>query len=319
MTVRPGTAASSGAVDARLLPPGHAEQAGRDALRAAGTAGVEVREISSVDEIDAVVALYGRVWDRGATPALSTELMRALAKAGNYVVGAFDDGRLIGACVGFFSAPADGALHSHIAGVSAEVRGRDVGFALKLHQRAWALRQGVPLVSWTFDPLVRRNAYFNVVKLAGRPVEYLPDFYGGMTDGINDGDASDRLFVRWPLTAPEVVRACAGSRRPGGSAAAERARGAVVALGVSAHGEPVTGELAGAVSLVAVPPDVEALRRSDPLLARRWRAQVREVLTELMGDGGVITDVDRDGWYVVRRQGATPTTDDEGQEHPRWS
>ena len=65
-------------------------------------------------------------------------------------------------------------------------------------------------MTWTFDPLVRRNAYFNTVKLAARPVEYLVDFYGEMTDEINAGQGSDRLLVEWPLLAPEVVSAAAG-------------------------------------------------------------------------------------------------------------
>ena len=65
-------------------------------------------------------------------------------------------------------------------------------------------------MTWTFDPLVRRNAYFNTVKLAARPVNYLVDFYGEMTDEINTGQGSDRLLVQWPLLAPEVVGAASG-------------------------------------------------------------------------------------------------------------
>ena len=51
--------------------------------------------------------------------------------------------------------------------------GRACWFALKQHQRAWALSQGIREVTWTFDPLVRGNARFNLVKLGAVAVSYL--------------------------------------------------------------------------------------------------------------------------------------------------
>ena len=95
--------------------------------------------------------------------------------------------------------------------------GRHVGFALKLHQRAWALLRGVSEIAWTFDPLVSRNAYFNLVKLGAQPAEYLPNFYGTMLDTINGDDDSDRLLVRWRLRSPHVVAAAAASTHRRGS------------------------------------------------------------------------------------------------------
>ena len=89
--------------------------------------------------------------------------------------------------------------------------GRHVGFALKLHQRAWCLDRGITLLEWTYDPLVARNAYFNLGKLGARVAEYLPDFYGVMGDGINRYDESDRILVHWSLEDAVVVDACAGT------------------------------------------------------------------------------------------------------------
>jgi predicted GNAT superfamily acetyltransferase len=274
-----------------------------DAVRAAETAaaaaGVVVRELTELAELDEVLRLYVRVWGRVDNPPMTLELLRALTKAGNYVGGAFlPDGRLVGACVGFFHAPADDAMHSHIAGVDAAMTGRRVGFALKLHQRAWALRRGVADVAWTFDPLVSRNAYFNLVKLAARPVEYLPNFYGPMVDTINGADDTDRLLVRWSLLAPAVERACSADVRAVPDAVPADA---VTAVGVAADGAPVPGRLGADVSLVAVPDDISALRASDPDLAHRWRTTVRDVLSELLGDGAHITSFDRSVGYVVRR------------------
>jgi predicted GNAT superfamily acetyltransferase len=269
---------------------------------AALSAGVTIRELTELPELEAVTRLYEAIWRRDANPPVTTELLRAFAKAGNYVVGAFDGTQLVGACVGFFSAPAQGTLHSHIAGVSSVVRGRSVGFALKVHQRAWALRRDVTLIGWTFDPLVSRNAWFNLGKLAADPVEYLPNFYGGMHDGINGDDDSDRLLVHWDLRSARVAEAGLG-RSAGSDAAAELAGGAVVALGTSPLGTPLPGALDGAVSLVAVPPDIEGLRTADPGLAKEWRVAVREALVPLLADGARITGFDRSGWYVLQRPG----------------
>jgi predicted GNAT superfamily acetyltransferase len=271
------------------------------AQAAAQAAGVQVREISDLGSFDAVCRLFDKIWRPDPhNPPVTSELMRALTKAGNYVVGAFDGPELLGACVGFFGPPDHAAMHSHIAGVSATALRRSVGFALKSHQRAWALRRGVSTVCWTFDPLVSRNAYFNLAKLAALPAEYLTNFYGGMHDGINGSDDTDRLLVRWDLCAPAVVAACAGRTAPG-DAGAELARGAVIALARSDDDRPVAGTLRGETVLVAVPTDIQSLRSADPGCAKEWRVAVRESLGALMTDGARVTGFDRAGWYVLRR------------------
>ncbi|WP_043717288.1 hypothetical protein [Kutzneria sp. 744] len=268
------------------------------ATRAAAHAGVEIREFDAMSEFAAITKLYSEIWRPTAGPLVGAELLRALSKAGNYVAGAYEGAKLVGACVGFFAAPADNALHSHIAGVSATVAGRHVGFALKLHQRAWALRQKVPVVKWTFDPLVARNAYFNIGKLGGRPVEYLPNFYGDMNDGINGDDDTDRLLLHWDLTSPQVARACAGLPQPVDT---DVTRGAVFALERDSGGDPVGGTHGARTVLVAVPADIEKLRVSDPGRAKEWRTAVREVLGGLLADDARVTGFDRRGWYVLQR------------------
>jgi predicted GNAT superfamily acetyltransferase len=277
------------------------------ARRAADAAGVRVRELDSIEDLEAAVALWDEIWHPApGNQPISAELMKALRKAGNYVAGAYDvdDGQLVGACVGFFGPPAHGSLHSHIAGVSAAGLGRSVGFALKVHQRAWALRHDAVEIAWTFDPLIRRNAYFNLVKLGARPVEYLPNFYGGMRDQINGGGDTDRVLVSWELRAASVAAACAGQVSPA-SAEAEIAAGAQVALAVTADGHPAPapgwpGSPAGTV-LVAVPPDIERLRVTDPAAAASWRSALRDTLGGLLAAGGRVTGFDRAGWYVIGR------------------
>ncbi|MGH3302983.1 MAG: GNAT family N-acetyltransferase [Streptosporangiaceae bacterium] len=281
-----------------------AEAATQVAEAAARMAGVQVRVIADLDDLEAVYRLYDRIWRPDPkNPPVTTELLRALTKAGNYVSGAFDGAELVGACVGFFSAPAGTAMHSHVAGVSPAALGRSIGFALKQHQRAWAMQRCVGQIAWTFDPLVSRNAYFNLVKLGAVASEYLPNFYGGMNDGINGTGDTDRLLVRWELTAAEVVAASTGKISPA-DAETERRRGAVIALARSDQGKPVAGKLAGETSLVAVPHDVEDLRRTDPGCAQQWRIAVRDVLATAMAAGSDIAGFDKTGWYVIRRHAA---------------
>ncbi len=266
----------------------------------ARTAGVDIRLLDSVSELEAVRRLYERIWRTGENnPPVTADLLRAMTKAGSYVSGAFDQGELVGACFGFFSPPARGALHSHIAGVLARMQGRNVGFALKLHQRAWAMLRGVSEICWTYDPLIRRNAYFNIAKLAADPAEYLPNFYGPMDDDINRSDDTDRVLVRWRLESPDAEAACAGRPR-----VTEAGAGAAVALSVSAGGGPVAGRADARTVLIGVPDDIEALRESDPACAAEWRKAVRDVLGELLVEGARVRGFDRTGWYIVDRQEA---------------
>jgi predicted GNAT superfamily acetyltransferase len=227
---------------------------------------LQIRPLHEVAELQAIDDLFEQVWGSGV-PMLGVELLRALSHAGGYVCGAFLDGVLVGASVAFLGRY-DGRLdlHSHATGVSPTARGAHVGRALKLHQRQWALQQGIEQITWTFDPLVRRNAWFNIARLGARPAEYLVDFYGPMSDAINAGDESDRLLVAWDLTvtAPEVT------------------------FDPQVHAR------------ISTPEDIETLRRSDPVAARQWRADVREQLRGPVDDR-LVVGFTRDGDYLVLR------------------
>ena len=154
------------------LDPPEATQA---AVAAASAADVVVRELHRVDQLKAAQQLFEAVWRpaEGQPSPMTGELLRALAHAGCYVAGAYAGARMVGASAGFFTAPPGPALHSHITGVAPQGQHRGVGFALKVHQRAWALARGITEVVWTFDPLVARNAWFNLAKLGARPTAYL--------------------------------------------------------------------------------------------------------------------------------------------------
>ncbi|MEV6235121.1 GNAT family N-acetyltransferase [Lentzea sp. NPDC051838] len=274
-----------------------------------------IRQLTEHKELLAAQRLYESIW-RSSTPPVTAELMRALIKSGNYVSGAFDGEDLIGACAGFCSPPAASTLHSHIAGVAAGMRGRDIGYALKMDQREWAMERGIKAITWTFDPLIRRNAHFNLAKLGADVTEYLPDLYGQMGDDINGGGESDRLLVTWDLVAagPRPITAAApmgpGTSADGGQAAGMIGPGAsvdggpaagAIGLGISPDSLPLRGTTTGHTVLVAVPPDIEALRATNPAAANEWRHAVRDVLGGLLAEGARVTGFDKSGWYVVER------------------
>ena len=190
-------------------------------------------------------------------------------------------------------------LHSHIVGVAPEVQGRSVGFAIKQHQRAWTLDRGITEMQWTFDPLVRRNAYFNVNKLGAMPTAYYSTFYGVMHDGVNAGDESDRMLVSWDLGSPRTIEASDGR-----VAAAETGdlmdRGAAVFLAERDGGPVLTGDQAP-VLLCATPDDIVKLRETDLETALAWRKALRVTLGTALSEGYEVTGFTRDGHYVLER------------------
>jgi predicted GNAT superfamily acetyltransferase len=260
------------------------------------TADVVVRTLDRIADIADAEALFAATWP-GQPPA-TAGLMRALEHAGGYVAGAYLDGAMVGAAAAFLASHPTPGLHSHVAAVTPPARGRGVGYAIKMHQRAWAAEHGLQTVTWTFDPLVRRNAWFNIGKPGVHVGEYLVDFYGRMDDGVNDGDESDRLLAVWPVPQPDHDRTGLHDQQEVGEKGAamllEEVGGRPVAAAAAAGG-PV-----GSVRLVAVatPPEIESLRRTDPALAHAWRIAVREALEPRLRTGRVV-GFTRAGSYLV--------------------
>jgi predicted GNAT superfamily acetyltransferase len=252
----------------------------------AAAAGVRVQSLTTPAEQHAAAAVLQRVWGHPDGVPLPPELLRAFAFTGNYVGAAFDGDQMVGVACGFRTD--HGSLHSHIAGVLPAYQGHAIGYLLKLHQRAWALSNGIGSIVWTFDPLVRRNAYFNLVKLGADAVRYLTDFYGVMTDRINARDVSDRLLVEWDLSRPVP-----GAYLP-------TAADAVTVLRPASNGEPVMRTGSAGVRLIQIPEDIDAMRKSDPALAARWRAALRTAMTEAFDSGLVVVGLDQDKAYVAR-------------------
>jgi len=256
--------------------------------------GATIKELSQVDDLRELAYLFAVVWGRSGEPPINSDVLKALVHSGNYVCGAYVDEKLAAGLVGWFGGvpPRDLHLHSHILGVVPGSEAHGLGFELKQHQRLWCLERGVNVIEWTTDPLVRRNAYFNLTKLGARATAYLTNIYGEMTDGINAGEESDRFLISWRLESPS-----AGAEPKLDQLIRD---GAVTVLSVGPAGEPVASEAPVArVLLCQVPGDIVALRREDPGLARLWRTAVRRAVGGAIDSGYEVSGATRSGWYVM--------------------
>jgi predicted GNAT superfamily acetyltransferase len=196
---------------------------------------------------------------------------------------------MLGVTVGFCAAPVGTSLHAHVAGGRHAAVGRGIGAAMKLHQRLWCLEHGLTRMTWTFDPLIARNAHFNIARLGARLVDYHEDFYGQMRDGVNAGQASDRAFVDWDLT----------DARP--NPVTDPDAEAVAAVRIDDDGRPQELDVPREAPVVAIeiPSDIETLRATDPRLAAQWREAVRRGFVELLADGWRVSGFRRSGAYLL--------------------
>ncbi|GAA2113137.1 hypothetical protein [Actinomadura alba] len=259
------------------------------AAAAAGTAGVRIEAARDPGRLHAVSELLGQVW--GTSPAqspLAPDVLRAIAHAGGIVHVAYGATGLVGAAAAIFGPPASRSLYSLAAAARRSDRG--VGFALKQAQRAWSLGHGVTSIAWTFDPLVSRNARFNLVKLGAVAREYTVDFYGRLYDQVNRDDETDRLTVLWELTSHRATMAAQGLPLP------DDAPQVLEAFLRAPDGGPLAVRDEHALWCRA-PEDIVALRHRNPDQAARWRTAVRDVLVPAFAKGLVAVAMTRDGWY----------------------
>ena len=272
------------------------------AARAAERAGVTITDVVDLKGEAGVTDLFDRVW--GTEDQMPANLLHAVAHAGNYLSGAYQNDEIVGAAFGFLGRTDDAVfLHSHMTGVDPTLQRSGVGFALKLHQRAWALQKGLSRVQWTFDPLVRRNGYFNLVKLGAEIVDYHVNFYGDMADDINAGDESDRVVVSWELTSKRASEAANGSAQEP-DLVKFREAGAAVALDIDEELRPVTGDWSAPLLLCHIPEDIVALRHEDPRVGSDWRRALRETFGLALQNGHRAKAITRTGWYLLEQKTA---------------
>lgn len=263
----------------------------RDAQRAAERSSVTVRDLSGSGELRDLTELFTITWG-SSQAAVPVDLAVAMRHAGGYLGGAFSGTQLAAAGVGFLGRDsADGPvyLHSHAVGVHPRLQGTGVGMAVKMHQRAWALERGFNEIRWTYDPLLIRNASFNVGRLGALPIKYLPDFYGELDDDYNRGDHTDRMVVSWKLDRP----------LPGRPAFGDTEATTVIAAQDNA---PVVHKIPDdPLVRIEVPAGYEHLRKDSAGTALRWRLAYREVIPQLLDAGYVVVGWDHPRAYLLRR------------------
>lgn len=176
---------------------------------------IEIRECTTFEELSDCVQLQRDVF---GLPEIEISPVRHLIvtkNAGGFILGAFAEDKLIGFVL---SVPAflngEKAYYSHMTAVLKEFQSYGIGAKLKWAQREKSLELGVKFIKWTYQPVLARNAFFNLEKLGAIIKHYEPNFYG--TDypaqDKNLGLDSDRLFAEWHLEDEKVKGLAKGEK-----------------------------------------------------------------------------------------------------------
>jgi predicted GNAT superfamily acetyltransferase len=201
-------------------------------------------------------------------------------------------------------------------GIHPDQRNSGIGFALKRAQWQMVRHQGIAHITWTYDPLLSRNAYLNIAKLGAVCHTYRRSEYGDMRDGLNAGLPSDRFMVDWWVNTRRVERRL--SKRPRRSLKLDDFSKAELQPLYSLHTEsnlPRPPEhfspLEGNLTLAEIPSDFSALKEADFSLARDWRFFSRELFETAFSSGYIVTDFIYDqsrSFYVLAHGESTLMT-----------
>jgi predicted GNAT superfamily acetyltransferase len=244
------------------------------------------------------------VWQENEVDIIPAHLMNSAVHNGGLLIGAFSGQEMVGFVFGFpgvYSTPDGPRLkhYSSILGVKPEWQGQGIGFVLKRAQWQMVRHQGIDRITWTFDPLLSRNAWLNITRLGAVCNIYLRDFYGNMQDSLNQGLPSDRFDVDWWVNSQRVNRRLSRRRRNPLSLNHFLAGGAGVInpIEVEHQDSTDTGQISGLVLskeqpflLVEIPTDFLALKAANIQLATFWRMQSRLVFERLFSAGYLVTD-----------------------------
>jgi predicted GNAT superfamily acetyltransferase len=265
--------------------------------------------------MELVEELQRLVWLGSETDVVPAHLLLAAVHNGGLVLGAYAPEvdaaaavatQLVGFVFGFpglYRTP-DGPRPkhaSHLLGVRPDFRNRGLGFALKRAQWQMIRHQGLDLITWTFDPLLSRNAYLNITQLGAVCNTYRREEYGNMRDSLNAGLASDRFQVDWWINTKRV------QRRLGRQVRLQLDLAHVLATGArilnpsqsSRQGFPAPGDKgieipeggAEPILLVEIPADFQAIREHEPELAQSWRITTRHLFEGLFAAGYLVTEL----------------------------
>ena len=246
-----------------------------------------VRPARDRRDYDACVQLQREVWGLSDLEITSAIQLIATVHAGGLLLVADSPGDgVLGFCYAFAALrEGEGHLHSDMLAVSPAARGRGVGLRLKWAQREEALRRGLRLVTWTFDPMRAPNARLNLHHLGAVAREILPDFYGTTSSALHHGLATDRLLVRWELGSQRVVRRTAGEAEGPSGVPDRPVLHEVAWRGGLPIPSPPRLDPEGEELLLEIPSDWDAVCAADTGLAREWQEAVRRAFESAFARG----------------------------------
>ena len=231
---------------------------------------IKILVLNSLESQNTARKVFDETWQLALGTEITSNLLQAMVHSGSYLSGAFLGKKIVGAAFAFPATNEGIHLHSHMTAVLDDYRDQGIGYALKIDQWNWAKRNNYSALSWTFDPLVRRNAKLNIVKLGVDISAYYPNFYGAMPDALNAGDESDRLMVSWSTDIDEP-----------------KARELIT--------HPKSDDI-----LIEIPEDIVAIRSKNQSESTKWRRQVREQLMAAFEKNGKVIGFSANNEYVVR-------------------
>jgi len=176
----------------------------------------EIRQLTQNHEFTEAVKLQKAIWGFDEIDLLPVRLFVTASKIGGHSFGAYDGDKMVGFCVAIpgIKPGAKSYLHSHMLGVMKEYRDAGLGRKLKLAQRDDAIRQGLDLIEWTFDPLEIKNAFFNIERLGAIVRRFVFNQYGITSSPLNAGLPTDRCYAEWWLESDRVKALLEGREMP---------------------------------------------------------------------------------------------------------
>lgn len=276
------------------------------------------RRLEKPEEFRAVEEVQRLAWGLDEEPPVPSPLQRAMQDNGGLVIGAYADIHLVGFSLGFLGWDGVALYHySHMTAVRPEYQNHHVALRLKAFQRDEVLRQGLPLIRWTFDPLQSRNARLNVRRLGARPDRYYIHYYGQMGSELNREIESDRLRVTWSIAEPSVEARLGGALPTAEDDQARfRASQAIIDTEAGETGlrlpvtvtEPSTPQVH-----LEIPFDIGLLRQHEPAAVRRWRHATRDAFRAVfdlhyrVDDFAVVTlEHERRSFYFLSPEPSNP-------------
>ena len=165
--------------------------------------------------------------------------------------------------------------------------------------------QSLDHATWTYDPLLSRNAYLNIAKLGAVCSTYRRSEYGDMRDGLNAGLPSDRFQVDWWVNTRRVEHRLGDDSRPTLNLAHITRSGLRPFYPLQmTYGLPHPPEhvptLDDRLLLAEIPADFNDLKSKDFTLARDWRFFTRELFETAFDANFIVTD------FVFDREAGHP-------------